>query len=275
MTTAIPERPEAEELFAPGTFTCALKPDGQNPGFDCPTDDEIEALVASMGFDARNPREWILSGLFAPVQVTWSLGAVRAAHRLGWALDYGDSMGRMCRPGKRRHDVTPEELTELAGRWHEALLVMATSHDPEAVTRMDETTEDLLRPLLTMPIEQVRSFTRDVSARLKADTRIPYLVWSHFHKLIEPMVLKGPDGKEVELAQVLAWEVAELALPKIEPEEWVAAIGDALQWRKPATLKRVKKALEAPDAKPRLRGRESCLFLELDVEDGEPIMVVL
>ena len=46
-------------------------------------------------------------------------------------------------------------------------------------------------------------------------------------------------------------------------EELVAAIAGALQWRHPAALERVKEGL-AKGGRPRIKGRESCLFLEIE-----------
>ena len=77
--------------------------------------------------------------------------------------------------------------------------------------------------------------------------------------------MNGKDGGEIELHDVLAVEVANLIVPRLSSEDLVKAIAGALQWRPVGDVQKVQTALAAnPEAKPRLRGRQSCLFLAVD-----------
>lgn len=240
---------------------------GPQPGYDAP---EPKRPGKPMGM-----RDWAMAGLELPVGMTWELGACRAVERLTACLLYGHYDGRMCSNRKMR-TMDDTELQTLAERWVESLVAMSTAHDHEDRSRMDETTDELMRPLLTCPIAQVREFTRRVARMLEADARVPFLVWSSFKKLVEPLVLKSKDGSRVRLEELLAAEVAEIVVTRMEPAELVAAMAGALQWRSPESLKDVKAALtEQPEAKPRLRGRQSCLFLHVPKRDGSEAVVVL
>ena len=48
----------------------------------------------------------------------------------------------------------------------------------------------------------------------------------------------------------------------------------ALKWRSPEKLKEVEAALDAGH-KPRVKGKESCLFMEIDKGDNTKVEVML
>ena len=52
-------------------------------------------------------------------------------------------------------------------------------------------------------------------------------------------------------------------MEQIPREDWVNSMIGALQWRNPEKLEEIDAKLEAGH-KPRVRGKESCLFMEVD-----------
>jgi hypothetical protein len=63
--------------------------------------------------------------------------------------------------------------------------------------------------------------------------------------------------------------VADAVEKNLDRGQLVEAIAGALQWRSGERLEAVKQRLDAGE-KPRIRGRESCLFLEA----GEEVVVL-
>jgi hypothetical protein len=70
----------------------------------------------------------------------------------------------------------------------------------------------------------------------------------------------------------LAQEIASLVEQDVK-DQLPDALIRALQWRPPEQLEQVKQAViesQARGERPRLRGRESCLFLEVGGTEDEP-----
>ncbi len=248
------------------TTVFACEAEASAPGYDVP-DELLQKAIGRM-----SAREWCLGGLEVPINLTFSMGTVKAVTTAAYLIRYGHDMCRMTWRGVKRLD----DVDGLANAWVESLVTMSTAHDHDDRSRMDEVSDQLMTPLLSTPIAQVREFARLVSSKLEADPRVPFLVWSSFKHVLEPLVLKGPDGEALELHNLLALEVANLVVPRLEPAELVKAMAGALQWRTPETLRQVKTALtEQPTAKPELRGRLSCLFLGIINAEGKEIATVV
>jgi hypothetical protein len=168
---------------------------------------------------------------------------------------------RYCMQGgwstKRRRAVKVDELVE---QWIEAVVGMSTAHDKDSYDSHDAKADELLGPLLAAPIKQVREFYHKLAERMKADERVPLIVWMGFEAWGEVMVKDAPDEGVKRLKNKLAQEIAELVEADVR-DQIPNAIARALRWRDPETLKRVKEKIES-GVKPKLRGRESCLFLE-------------
>ena len=212
-------------------------------------------------------REAALMALDLTIQGIWWEYGCQCVRTLANTLAYADwRRSRMQRDSPRRKPVNVPELVE---QWLDVLVGLSTAHDPEARTRADHDTDELLGPLLIAPIGQIREFARSLAARLEADERVPFLVWSSFRKVVEPIIAAGPESAAIELRKQLAEEIAALVARDLNQAELVAAIAGALQWRDPAKLEAVKTGLEA-GGKPRIRGRESCLFLEV----GDALVVL-
>lgn len=194
--------------------------------------------------------------------------ALKPLWNLGHMLAYAH---RVAHTGRTRR--TPMDVDALVELWTTVLVDLATAHDHAARSAADERSDELLGPLLTAPIKQLREFAQKLAARLKEDERVPFLVWSTFERLIAPLILLGPEGKTVQLKTQLATEIAELVEKDLDRADLIAAMAAALQWRSPSALEKVKTELEK-GARPRLKGGESCLFLHVG-EGADEVSVVL
>lgn len=174
---------------------------------------------------------------------------------------------------RKRLPMTEQEMNDLVRRWVDALAGLLTSHTREEFDRADFQTDDLLQPVLASPVRQLREFSRKVAAAIEQDPRIPFWCVQMFDFVVRHMLALAADGQPVELKEVLAAEVARLVTPHIAPE-LESAVAGALKWREAATLEKTKAAVQA-GAKPRLKGRESCLFVEVDTPEGETVSVML
>lgn len=159
--------------------------------------------------------------------------------------------------------VSPEELTALVDKWHAALVDQTTGHTHAAFTRGEHDTDELLSPILSMPPEQLAELGERVAVALEADERVPFLVWSTFKRIITPLLRERPAGEVLQLRTQLGAEIAELIMAKLPREDLVAAMAAALAWRSAETLKEVKVAVQQ-GGQPRVRGRQSCLFADVD-----------
>lgn len=154
----------------------------------------------------------------------------------------------------------PMQIDDMVQKWIEAVVGMSLAHDKDTYDAHDAKADELLGPLLAAPVAQVREFYAKLLSTMQADKRVPMLVWMGFEAWGEVMVKDAPDEGVKRLKNKLASEIADLAEEPIR-DQIPSAIKRALRWRDPETLQAVKEKLEG-GAKPKLRGRESCLFLE-------------
>lgn len=183
-------------------------------------------------------------------------GPVYRVRMLGYLLRYAMDRGRM---SSRR--LKPMDVKKLATDWIEAIVGMCLAHDKDTYDAHDAKADELLGPLLTAPIKQVREFYSELSQAMRADKRVPMLVWMGFEAWGEAIVKDAPDEGVKRLKNKLAGEIADLVEMDIK-DQIPEAIKRALRWRDPGVLKDIKETLESGE-KPKLRGRESCLFLEV------------
>lgn len=224
----------------------------------------LVSLAYSVDWSAR---EWLVVGSDM-VTLMSSEYAYAKARTLALLLDYEHRrVVAGGRSGRRKKE--PMDVEAMVESWTEVLVALATAHDHETRSRADHQTDDLLRPLLNAPIGQLRQFSAGLAKRLRDDPRVPFMIWSGFHKVIEPLVRISPEGEVIELREQLANEVAELVEKDLDRAQLVKAIAGALQWRNPKALTAIKSGLEAGE-KPKIRGRESCLFLEV----GDQLVVL-
>ena len=173
-------------------------------------------------------------------------------------------------PGTRRK--TPMNIEKMVAAWVPIIKGLSTAHTKEHLDRCEFVAETHLAPLLTAPVKQIREFYAALVAALKADPAVPLFVWTAFEAWHEVVVKKAPDKGIVELKTKLAAEVADLVEKDIAPDLRDALVG-ALQWRSPEALRQIKQAVQA-GGKPRLKGRESCLFLCVPTPAGEAAVML-
>ncbi len=227
--------------------------------------DGVEALAYS--FPDMSARDWAVGSLDAIVKLAWLQVGMQPLRDLATVVWYADwRRDQMKRDSPRRK---PVDVDDLVKKWVEVVVGLSTTHSHADYTASDYRTDELLGPLLTAPIAQIRQFGQRLAAALEADHRIPFLVWSSFKRMIEPVILKGPDGELLSLKKDLAARVADAVEKNLDRGQLVEAIAGALQWRSGERLEAVKQRLDAGE-KPRIRGRESCLFLEA----GEEVVVL-
>lgn len=204
--------------------------------------------------------------LRAAVMGAWGLGQLgfdfagggpaRRLTHLGLMLRYGMEIGRMTWRTK------PVKVDDLVEQWVSAVVGMCTAHDKDTYDAHDAKADELLGPILVAPIKQVREFYAKLQQRLRDDPNVPMIVWMGFEAWGECIIKTATDDTGiVRLRNKLAAEIAELVESDVA-DQIPKAIARALRWRDPETLQEVKEVLES-GAKPKLVGRQSCLFLEV------------
>jgi hypothetical protein len=186
---------------------------------------------------------------------------------LGVCLRYAIERGRMC--GKRSY---PVDVPDLVNKWIEAIAGMCLAHSKDEYDAQDAKADDLLGPILTAPIKQVREFYAALKMAMEKDKRVPFMVQMGFEVWGQFEVKDAPDEGIKRLKRKLAADIAELVEEPIK-DQIPGAIKRALMWRDAETLEAVKETLEK-GVKPKLRGRESCLFLEMS-RVGKPKVSVM
>ena len=201
-----------------------------------------------------------------------SHSAVRWASEIGCFLQYG------CKEPSRKKRIimSEEELNNLVGHWHNLVVGLAMAHDKEEADLYEAAVDDCLTPVLRTPVKQLRELAAKLRDSLKADKRVPYLVWRGFESWVDEIVLKAPDQEVKELKTELAGEIVQL-VEEDAKHDLPAAMIRALQWRSPEQLVKVKEVVEREKAEgrsARLQGRESCLFLECGGTVDKPEVTV-
>ena len=156
-------------------------------------------------------------------------------------------------------------------KWHQALAGLFLSHTKQEMDQWDYKMDDLMSVVLAAPVAQLREFAKGLLEALEADQRVPFFLWGPLRGLGDK-ILGAPDEEVIHLKVELAERIARLAEKDIQPQ-LSSAVVDALKWRDPGLLEKVEVALK--EGQPaRLRGRESCLFLEIG-DEPELVRVML
>ncbi len=160
---------------------------------------------------------------------------------------------------KRREPVNVESMIK---RWTDWIVTFTTAHSKEEVDQAEYVIDELLNPMLTAPVKQLREFWKGLVKSLQTDKRVPLYVHQWFSAWGKVVIDNAEDDQKVlKLKKKLAAEVADLVEKhgsvKIDLQE---ALVGALMWRSEESLQEIKTDLEA-GAKPRIKGRQSCLFL--------------
>jgi type III secretion system FlhB-like substrate exporter len=195
------------------------------------------------------------------ILASWELGFFM--HRLKGPEKKAKELGTLCRYAislkRSSRKAIPMNVDDVAKKWVAAIVQMCTSHDKDDYDAADNQSDELMGPILTAPIKQIREFYDKVRTMLKEDKRIPFVVWIGFEAWGEAIIKDAPDEDIKKLKNKLAKEISDLVEMDIK-EQLPEAIKRALRWRDPEQLEQIKEELEK-GKKPRLQGKESCLFL--------------
>jgi hypothetical protein len=183
-------------------------------------------------------------------------------------LEFRDTLGwiafAMEHPSRRRR--VPMDVEDMVSKWVPLVRKLAVAHDVDEKDAASSALDELLTPLLAAPVTQLRTFYRSLVEALKADPSIPWAVWKLF-EFWGTSVLDKIDKEEiVGLKKELATRIAENSIKEIPTVDWIASMVGALQWRSPEKLKQIEEGLAAGE-KPRVRGKESCLFLTVGTHE--------
>jgi hypothetical protein len=178
----------------------------------------------------------------------------------------------VCKTRKKR---TFMDIELMVVRWHKMIVGLAVAHTKDAADAVEASVEECLSPMLNAPVKQLREFAPKLLHTLQNDAGVPYLVWRSFEIWVE-MMKGAPDDGVKELKKDLAAQIVDMVEADAKAQLPEAMIR-ALMWRSPEKLQEVKEVVEREKAAGRgvrLKGRESCLFLEAGGSDEEPTVCV-
>jgi hypothetical protein len=180
-----------------------------------------------------------------------------------------------CKTPSRRKRVTMD-VDQMVETWLPLIKKLACAHDVDEKDAASSELDEHIAPILAAPIVQIREFYRTLTGRLKSDPSVPWAVWRLFEFWGES-VLDKIHGEEVHgLKKELASGIADRAIEELPRLDWREAMIGALMWRSPEKLKEIAEKLDAGE-KPRLKGKQSCLFLVVGEasQDGKQVEVML
>lgn len=162
--------------------------------------------------------------------------------------------------GKRKD---PMDVQDMVQKWVPLVKQLALAHDIDEKDLASAALDDLLREIITAPVKQLREFYRELTAELKKDKSVPWALWKLFDFWGENVLDKLQTEQEMVLRGELAQQIAERSIEQIPVKDWIDSMIGALMWRSPERLEEIKAKLDEGH-KPRVKGRESCLFLQVD-----------
>ena len=171
---------------------------------------------------------------------------------------------RTCHPTRERRKPV-DNLSDFATQWKEVLVKLTMSHTKEGIDQADYKMDDLFNGLIAMPVKQVREFYDLLLAELKSDENVPYFIWRTIEAWKEKAVGVSQETEAKMLQAELAGELANILEPDLKPQ-LKQALADSLKWKSPEVLEKIRGAVSTGN-RPSLKGRESCLFLEVGEEE--------
>lgn len=172
--------------------------------------------------------------------------------------------GQTCHPTRKRRKPV-DNLMDFAKQWKEVLVKLTMSHTKEGIDQADYKMDDLFNGLIAMPVKQVRGFYDLLLAELKSDENVPYFIWKTIEAWKEKAVGVSQETEAKMLQAELAGELANILEPDLKPQ-LKQALADSLKWKSPEVLEKIRGVVSTGN-RPSLRGRESCLFLEVGGEE--------
>lgn len=199
-----------------------------------------------------------------------SLSAAVHLVEFGVLCYWGD---RHSHTGRKRRKLMDIEL--MVERWKKAIVGLSTAHDKAEADQYEASIDECLMPCLAAPIKQLRELAQRLIVALRNDPAVPFLVWRSYEVWVD-QIKHAPDGDIKILKTELAKEIVEMVEDDAK-RDLPAAMVKALQWRSPTQLEEAKEVIKKEkDAgrSVRLKGRESCLFLEAGGTEDEPLVQV-
>ena len=169
-------------------------------------------------------------------------------------------------PSRRKR--TPMDVQKMVENWLPLIVRLATAHDVDERDAASSQLDDFLTPIIAAPVAEIREFYRELVRRMKADPAVPWAVWKLFEFWGSSVLDKIDKEEVIGLKTALARRIAENSYAQIPREDWITSMVGALQWRDPAKLEEIDRAVAA-GAQPRVRGKESCLFLVVQMGEAE------
>ena len=163
-------------------------------------------------------------------------------------------------PSRRRR--TKMDVDKMVETWLPLVKQLATAHDVDEKDAASSALDEHLLPVIAVPVGQIRKFYRKLVVAMKADPAMPWAVWRLFEFWGTNVLDKITREEEAGLKRELATKIAERSMQQVRREDWVNAMAGALEWRSPEKLAEIDDKL-ASGHKPRVRGKESCLFLDV------------
>ena len=199
---------------------------------------------------------WDVGTFYAKVQG----GLLNRLNVMQALVSYGLTTGRMARR------VTPVRVENLVEKWHKAIVGMCTAHSKDDYDAADFQSDELMTPLLTAPIRQVRQFWVKLQRSLHEDKQVPFFVWVSFEAWGKTMVKAAEDDETcLRLKNKLAKEIADMVGVDVK-DQVPKAIERAMRWRRCRDSDRGENGSRRR-RKPKMVGRQSCLFLEVGKGD--------
>lgn len=199
--------------------------------------------------------------LLTPAMLGWTLGMECKRVRVDEALVY---LTYATKVWSRQRRTPVEDLDKLAEQWKDTILKLLLSHNRETADMADYKMDELFSALCGMPISQVREFYELFYQKMKTDDRAPYFLWKMVEKWKDEAVKVGKEIEGKIIQAEMAQELAKILEPKLSPQ-LEEALKNSLKWRSEETLTKIKDFVESGKT-PKLAGKESCLFIELDKE---------
>ncbi len=153
-----------------------------------------------------------------------------------------------------------------AEKYYSALREVLSSPDPAAWDAWEYQSQQTISVL---SLKNINIFKYHIKNLMDTDTSCPFYVKKVFNELLfvprdaEGKASTGPGRDEEKTAET----IMRMVCPGLENsnKDVFRALVDSLKWRGSLELKRTLEAVEkTPSDKRKLRGRESCVFIETD-----------
>lgn len=163
------------------------------------------------------------------------------------------------------NNVLPDEtIKAYADRYYHLLREVLVSTEPGAWDAWEYQSQQFISILSQANSERIREYLKEI---LDSDPTCPYYIKKVFMDLLvvprdsKGMASAGPSRNDEKTAEKIMRMVCS-NLEKTNPEVFRALV-DSLKWRGTEDLQRTLAAVEkTPPEKRKLRGRESCVFIE-------------